>query len=71
MRQILPYLQIIISILLIAFILVQNRGTGLGGIFGGEGNVFRTKRGAEKIIFYLTIVFAVLFVVSGFLSMVI
>lgn len=67
MQQILPYLQIIISVLLITFILIQNRGTGLGGIFGGEGNVFRTKRGAEKIIFYLTIIFACLFFLIGFL----
>jgi len=67
MQQILPYLQIVFSILLITFILIQNRGAGLGGVFGGEGNVFRTKRGAEKIIFYLTIIFACLFFLSGFL----
>jgi protein translocase SecG subunit len=65
MKNILPYLQIIFSILLITFILIQSRGAGLGGVFGGEGNVFRTKRGAEKIIFYLTIASAVLFFVSG------
>lgn len=68
MQQILPYLQIIFSILLITFILIQNRGAGLGGVFGGEGNVFRTKRGAEKIIFYLTIVFACLFFLTGLIA---
>lgn len=68
MQQFLPYLQIIFSILLITFILIQNRGAGLGGVFGGEGNVFRTKRGAEKIIFYLTIVFACLFFLTGLIA---
>jgi preprotein translocase subunit SecG len=71
MQQILPYIQIIIAILLIISILIQNRGSGLGGVFGGEGNVFRTKRGAEKIIFYLTIVCACLFFLVGFIRLVI
>jgi len=69
MQKILQYLQIVFSILLIIFILLQNRGSGLSGVFGGEGNVFRTKRGAEKIIFYLTIIFAVLFFMTGFISL--
>jgi len=53
--------QIVISVLLTAAILLQSRGTGLGSTFGGEGNVYRTKRGVEKILFRSTIVFAVLF----------
>ena len=52
---------IVVSILLILSILLQNRGAGLGGIFGGEGNIYRTKRGAEKVIFIATIVLAVIF----------
>lgn len=51
--------QIIIAILMIAAILLQAKGTGLSGVFGGEGNVFRTKRGAEKILFYITIALAI------------
>ncbi len=54
-------LQIIISVLLISAILIQNRGTGLGAAFGGEGNVYRTKRGVEKYLFITTVVLAVLF----------
>jgi len=50
--------QIIIAILMIIAILLQAKGTGLSGVFGGEGNVFRTKRGFEKILFYATIVLA-------------
>jgi len=53
--------ELIVSVLLILAILLQNRGAGLGGIFGGEGNVYRTKRGVEKGLFISTIVLAALF----------
>ncbi len=53
--------QVIISVLLIAAILLQARGTGLGAAFGGGGNVYRTKRGVEKKLFQLTIVLSILF----------
>ena len=53
--------QIILAILLVAAILLQARGTGLGAAFGGGGNVYRTKRGAEKKLFHLTIVLSILF----------
>lgn len=65
MTNALNYTQIIITILLIVFILLQNRGSGLGSAFGGEGNVYMTKRGAEKTIFILTIITAVLFIGLG------
>lgn len=51
--------QIIISLLLVSAILLQARGTGLGAVFGGESNIYRTKRGAEKILFIVTIVLAI------------
>jgi preprotein translocase subunit SecG len=54
--------QLIIAILLIISILLQNRGTGLSGIFGGSDNVYRTKRGVEKFLFISTIVIGILFV---------
>jgi preprotein translocase subunit SecG len=55
-------IQIIISIALIAVILVQAKGQGgLGGIFGGEGSVFRTRRGVEKTLFNVTVGLAVAF----------
>jgi preprotein translocase subunit SecG len=53
--------QIVISVLLMLAILLQSRGTGLGNTFGGEGNVYRTKRGVEKVLFRATILFAFLF----------
>lgn len=61
MQTILNILQIIFAITLIASILLQARGSGLGAIFGGEGNVYRTKRGFEKILFTGSIILAALF----------
>ena len=53
--------QIVIAVILVILILLQQRGTGLGGIFGGGGEVFRTKRGIEKKLHYLTIILVILF----------
>jgi preprotein translocase subunit SecG len=53
--------QIVISLMLIAAILLQQRGVGLSATFGGEGNIYRTKRGIEKALFIGTIVLSVLF----------
>jgi preprotein translocase subunit SecG len=65
---ILPLIQILLSVLLAAAILLQQRGSGLGAAFGGEGNVFRTKRGVEKGLFYATIGIAILFFVTAILN---
>ena len=61
LETILNVAQITLAILLVASILLQARGTGLGAAFGGGGNVYRTKRGAEKKIFQFTIVVSILF----------
>ena len=61
MKTALAIVQIVISLLLMGAILLQQRGTGLSATFGGEGNVYRTKRGLEKMIFIATIVLAFLF----------
>ncbi len=53
--------QIILAVLLIVAILLQARGSGMGGVFGGDSNVYLTKRGIEKRLFQATIVIAVLF----------
>ncbi|HLD81590.1 MAG TPA: preprotein translocase subunit SecG [Patescibacteria group bacterium] len=63
-------LQIIIAILLIASILLQQRGSGLGASFGGESTVFRTKRGVEKSLFQTTIVLSLLFLGSALAGLV-
>jgi len=61
MKNILSVLQIVTSLVLIVVILLQAQGTGLGGLFGGGGEEYRSKRGIEKILFYLTIILSVVF----------
>jgi len=55
--------QIILAVSIVALILLQAQGTGLGATWGGGGETYHTKRGVEKVIFYLTIVCVILFVV--------
>jgi preprotein translocase subunit SecG len=57
----LQIVQIIVAIFLMLAILLQNRGVGLSGVFGGSGNIYRTKRGLEKKLFILTIILGVVF----------
>ena len=54
--------QILVSIALIAAILLQARGTGLSGTFGGDSAVYRSRRGIEKRLWQFTILLLVLFV---------
>jgi len=67
MQNALLYIQIIISILVVISILLQNRAEGLGKMFGGGGEVFRTKRGLEKFLYYFTIALVVLLVITSLL----
>ncbi len=68
----LPYVQIVLSILLTVAIILQQRGAGLGGAFGDtQGTTFYVRRGAEKTLFYATIVLAILFVLSAFIALLI
>jgi protein translocase SecG subunit len=55
-------LQIVVSILLIISILLQNRGSGLGAAFGGDGGGYYAKRGFEKFLVYFTVALATLFI---------
>lgn len=59
--------QIITCVLLIISILMQNRAEGLGKMFGGGGEVFRTKRGLEKFLYYMTMILALVFGVLSIL----
>lgn len=66
MRNTLLILQSIISVILILFILVQNKGVGFGRVWGG-GSSF-TRRGLEKLIFKLTFVLTAIFVLLSILN---
>ena len=63
MSLILAIGQVAVSIALMASILLQTRGAGLGATFGGDSSVYRSRRGIEKRLFQFTIALAVLFVV--------
>lgn len=63
----LPYVQIVLSVLLIGAIVLQRTGASLGGAFGADNfsSGFHTRRGLERTLFYATIVIAILFVLSA------
>lgn len=67
MNIVLSVIQIVVSLGLITLILLQSSKGGLGGELGG-GELYRTKRGAEKIVFTSTIVLSVLFLVTSIIS---
>jgi len=66
--KIINIFQIIISVLLVIVILLQQKGSGLSPVFGGEGGVYRTRRGLEKFIFGATIVLSILFLATAILN---
>ena len=70
LKALLPYAQIVLSLLLITGIVLQNRGASLGGAFGGDNfaSTFYKRRGAEKFLFNATVVVAILFALAGFLG---
>ncbi len=68
MHTVINIAQLIISLLLVGSILMQQRGGGLSGVFGGDGSVYRTRRGVEKGIFIATIILATLFFLTAFLN---
>ncbi len=68
----LPYIQIILAILLVTAILLQQRGSSLGGAFGGDNHssAFRQRRGSELFLFKFTVGISILFVISAILAIV-
>jgi protein translocase SecG subunit len=72
LASILPWLQIVLAVLLVAGILVQRGEEGLGSAFGGSsgnGGVFYAKRGVEKQVFIATIVIAILFLITSVVTL--
>jgi len=63
-------IQSLISVTLIILILIQAKGVGLGRAWGGGGEFYKSRRGVEKIIFNLTVLFAVLFLASSILNII-
>lgn len=71
MKKILMIFQILISVFLICFILLQQRGTALGSAFGGGGEFYLKRRGIEKKIYWGTIILGGLFLLNSLISLVI
>lgn len=63
MARLLEIGQLIAAVLLIGSILLQHRGTGLGGAFGGEDLSYRSRRGIEKLLLRLTILLTAIFLI--------
>lgn len=61
-NRVITIAQIVVSVTVIGAILLQNRGEGLGGLFGGGGEVFRTRRGIENTLHYITIALVIILV---------
>jgi len=71
--KILPYAQIILSVILVTAILLQQSSAGIGGALGGGdgGSFHSTRRGFEKFLFHLSIVCGILFALFALLSIII
>ena len=71
--NILPYIQIVLSVILVVIILFQKSGSDTGGVFGGGdgGGLYNTRRGFEKFLFILTIVVGILFAGFAFVAILI
>ena len=67
----LPFIQIFLSVLLVTAILLQQRGSSLGGAFGGDNfsSAFHKRRGSELFLFKFSIGIAILFTLSAFLNL--
>ena len=64
-------LEIVLGISLVGLIILQSKGTGLGSTFGGDMGFYGTKRGAEKMLFILTIIVATLFLLTALIGVII
>jgi preprotein translocase subunit SecG len=69
MNQILFYSQIVVSAVLICLIALQQKGTALGSAFGGSGEFYSSKRGAQKKLHYATIAAVAVFIILGIVNL--
>lgn len=61
--------QIIIAVLLVTTILLQAKGVGVGTIFGGEGQFYKSRRGVEKLLLYATILLSIIFAATSLINL--
>ena len=70
MTTYLQIVQIILSIATIALVILQSKGGGLSRMFGGEGGIYKTRRGFEKTLFNITMGVIIAFFVFSLLSVI-
>jgi preprotein translocase subunit SecG len=71
MEDILQIVTLVSAVLMVVFILIQTRGASLGAGFGGSGEIHTDRRGVDKTIHQITIVFAIIFAASILVSLVV
>lgn len=71
MTTYLNIVQILVSIVVIAVVLLQSRGSGFSATFSSDTSIYRTRRGVERTLFNATIALAVLFVVVSIVSVIV
>lgn len=71
MKNLFLVIQIIVSVLLAASILLQSRGTGLGTTFGDSSEQYRSKRGIENLLFRSTVVLLAVFLITSIVNLLI
>lgn len=71
MKVFFQILQIIVAVFLITTILMQAKGVGVGTIFGGEGQFYKSRRGVEKLLLYATIFFSLIFASVSILNLIV
>lgn len=72
LEEALQFVQIVISVALVAIIILQARGTGLGSLFGSSGGgigATKTRRGLEKTLFQITVGLSAAFVLNAILQL--
>lgn len=69
MKNVIGIVQIAVSISLIALIILQAKGVGLGAAWGGGGEFYKSRRGVEKIVFNLTVFLVVIFLITSLASL--
>lgn len=71
MLKVINITEIIVAILLTFSILVQNRGAGLSGTFGGDFGGYYTRRGFERFLVYFSVFLSVLFIGLAIASLIV
>lgn len=69
MNPVISLIQVILGVLLVLVIIIQQKGSGIGTSFGGDMGFYRTKRGAERLLFYATIGLSVAFILASLIGL--